>query len=113
MSHSSLFNGRRTADLEANAFTTAERIEEPLGIRLQFALVVEMYHELRGILGIADVELLGIVGDKPVDQTEADGGCPGQDREDGFQPTRLVVEVLEPTDNEILFALDTVLDCMP
>ena len=74
---------------------------------------MEMYHELRGILGIADVELLGIVGDEPVDQTEADGRCPGQNWENGLQPTRLVVEVLEPTDNEILFALNAVLDRMP
>ena len=107
-----LFDGRRAADLEADTLTTAERIEEPLGICLEFALIMEMDHELRGILGIADVELFGIVGDEPVDQTKADGGCPGQDREDGLQPTRLVVEVLEPTDNEILFALDAILDRM-
>ena len=61
---------------------------------------------------VCDVELLGIVGDEPIDQTKADGGCPGQDRQNGLQPTRLVVEVLEPTDNEILFALDAILDRM-
>ena len=108
-----LFDGRCATDLEANAFTTAERIKETLGIRLEFALVVEMYHELCGVLGIADVELLGIVGDEPIDQTEADGRCPGQHRKDGFESTRLVVEVLEPTDDEILFALDAILDRMP
>lgn len=62
-----LFNRRRTADLEADAFTTAERIKETLGIRLEFAFIMEMHHELCGILRIADVELLGIVGDEPVD----------------------------------------------
>ena len=107
-----LFNRRRAADLEADALTAAKRIEEALGIRLEFALIMEMDHELCGILRIADVELLGIVGDEPVDQTEADGGCPGQDRQNSFQPTRLVVEVLEPTDNEILFALDAIFDRM-
>ena len=113
MANGGLFDGRRATDLEADAFTTAERIKETLGIRLEFALIMEMDHELRGILGIADVELLGIVGDEPVDQTKADGGCPGQDRQNGLQPTRLVVEVLEPTDDEILFALNAVLDRMP
>ena len=112
MADGGLFDGRRAADLEADALTTAEGVKEPLGIGLEFALVVEMHHELRGILGVADVKLLGIVGDEPVDQAKADGRCPGQNGEDGFQPTRLVVEVLEPTDNEILFALDAILDRM-
>ena len=72
LTHSGLFDGCRTADLETDALATAKRVKETLGIGLEFALVVKMHHELRGLQGIAYVEFLGIVGDKPVNQTKAD-----------------------------------------
>lgn len=74
-----LLNGRLTAHLEVDAFATTERVKETLTVGLEFALVMEMHHELaRGgrvtlHQGITDVELLGVVRDKPVNQTEADG----------------------------------------
>lgn len=116
MADGGLFDGGLAANLEADALTAAERIEESLGIGLEFALVVEMHHELAGGVGccigqwIAHVELFGIVGHEPVDKTEAYGGLAGQDREHLGEPPRLIVEVLEPTDNEILFALDAILE---
>ncbi len=74
-----LLNGRLTADLEVDAFATAEGIKETLAVGLEFALVMEMHHELarsgRVALyqGVTDIELLGVVRDKPVNQTETDG----------------------------------------
>ena len=111
-----LFDGSLAANLEADALAAAERIEEPLGIGLEFALVVKMHHKLAGGVGgcigkwIAHVELFGIVGHEPVDETEAHGRLAGQDGEHLGEPSRLIVEVLEPTDDEILFALDAILE---
>ena len=113
LAHRRLLDRRLAADLEADALATAKRIEEALRIRLEFTLVMEVDHELtrRRVFcqGIADVELLGIVRDEPVDQTETHGARAGQNGQHLFQSPRLVVEVLEPADDEILFALDAVL----
>lgn len=74
-----LFDGSLAANLEADALAAAEWIKESLGIGLEFALVVKMHHELAGGVGgcigkwIAHVELFGIVGHEPVDETEAYG----------------------------------------
>lgn len=72
LAHGGLLNRRLAADLEADALPSAKRIKQPLRIGLELALVVEMHHELaRARLvrnRIADVELLGIIGDEPVNQ---------------------------------------------
>jgi len=60
-------------DLEADALSAAERVEEPLRIGLEFTLVVEMYHELAIFMCVGHVELLGIVRHEPIDQAEAYG----------------------------------------
>ena len=66
LAHSGLLYRCMTANLEADAFATAKRIEEALGIGLEFALVMEVHHELAILLRIRDVEFLGIVRDEPV-----------------------------------------------
>jgi len=111
-----LLNGRLTADLEIDAFTATEGIKETLAVGLEFALVMEVHHELaRGgwitlHQGITDVELLGVVRDKPVNETEADRRRACQYGHNLLKPPRLIVEVLEPADNEVLFALDAILE---
>ena len=79
LANGGLLNGLLTADLKADALTTAERIEESLGIRLEFAFVVKVHQKLTGWRvrsfdqRIGDVELFGIVGHKPVNQTQTHG----------------------------------------
>jgi len=113
LAHRRLLDRRLATDLEADALATAKRIKEALRIRLELTLVMEVDHELtrRRVFcqGIADVELLGIVRDEPVDEAEAHRARPCQNGKHLFQSPRLVVEVLEPADDEILFALDAVL----
>lgn len=41
-----LLNGRLTADLKVDAFATAEGVKEALAVGLEFALVMEVHHEL-------------------------------------------------------------------
>ena len=67
-----LLNWRVAADLEANAITAAEGIEQPLRIGLELALIMKVDHELAVVHRIGHVELLGIVRHEPVDQTETD-----------------------------------------
>ena len=112
LAHSGLLNRCLTANLEADAFATAKRIKEALGIRLEFALVMEVHHELAVLLGIRDIEFLGIIRDEPVYEAETDGAGTGEDRKDFLKSPRLIIEILEPADYEILFALDAVLECL-
>ncbi len=113
-----LFDGWLTADLEANALTATEGVKEALGIRLEFAFVVKVYQVLAGCHirgfneGICHVELFGIVRNEPVNEAKTYGGSTGQNGENLLQPPRLIVEVLEPTNDEILFALNAVLECL-
>ncbi len=114
LAHGGLFNGRVTANLETDALPPTKRVKEALRIGLELALVVEVHHELTGQTGfirerIADVELLRIVRDEPVNEAETHGALTGQNGEHLFEPPRLVIKVLEPADNEILFALDAAL----
>ena len=113
LAHRRLLDRRLAANLEADALATTKRIEEALRIRLELTLVMEVDHELtrRRVFcqGIADIELLGIVRDEPVDEAEAHRARSCQNGKHLFQPPRLVIEVLEPADDEILFALDAVL----
>ena len=48
LAHRRLIYRCLSTDLEADALTTAERIKQPFRIRLEFAFIVEMYHELSG-----------------------------------------------------------------
>ena len=75
LTHRRLLNRRLTANLETDPLSSAKGIKEPLGIRLEFALIVEMHHELfvcSCFIGyrITHVELLGIIGDEPVNEAE-------------------------------------------
>ena len=76
LAHRCLLNRCLAADLETDALTATEGIKEPLRIRLEFALVVEMDHKLatgvRRLIGqrITNIELLGIIGDEPVNETQ-------------------------------------------
>ena len=118
LSYSGLVDGRLSTDLEAYALTAAEWIKEPLGIGLEFALVMEVDHKLAGggtsLLDqrVTNIELLGIIGHEPVYESETHGARTGQNRHYLFEAPRLIVEVLEPTNDEILFALNTVFVCL-
>ena len=118
LSYGGLVDRGLSADLEADALTTAEWIKEPLGIGLEFALVMEVDHKLAGCsCGLFDqrvtnIELLGIIGHEPIDESETHGARAGQDRHYLFEAPRLIVEVLEPTNDEILFALNAVFVCL-
>ena len=109
LAHGRLLNGGLPADLETDALATAEGVEEALRIGLELALVVEVDHEGAVLQRIADVELLGVVRHEPVDQTETDGGLALQNGRHRLQAPRLVVEILEPADDEILLALNAAL----
>lgn len=118
LAHGGLFDGRVAANLETDALPPTKRVKEALRIGLELALVVEVHHELTSqarFIGerIADVELFGVVRDEPVNQTETHGAGAGQNGEHLFEPPRLVIKVLEPADNEILFALDAALLGLP
>ncbi len=101
-------------NLEPDAFATAEWVEQSLAVCFELSLVMEMHHELTLYTfheeRVAHVELLGIIGHEPVDESEADGARACQNRERFLESPRLIVEVLEPPHNEILFALDAVLE---
>lgn len=118
LSYGGLVDRRLSTDLEADALTAAEWIKEPLGIGLEFALVMEVDHKLAGSAGglfdkrVTNIELLGIIGHEPVDESETYGTCAGQNRHYLFEAPRLIVEVLEPTNDEILFALNAVFVCL-
>ena len=73
---------------------------------------MEMYQELFFLLDITHVEFFGIVRDEPVDESETHGTRASQNREDLLQSPRLVIEILEPANDEILFALNAVLECL-
>jgi hypothetical protein len=112
LAHRGFFNRRLAANLETDSFTTAEWIKQTLGIGLEFALVMEMYHELAFFVEITDVEFLGIIRHEPVYEAETDGRLTGENREDFLKSPRLIIEILKPADNEILLALDAVLECL-
>ena len=68
-----LLNRRLTGNLETDTLTAAERIKHPLTVSLELAFVVEVYEELSVIQEVADIELLGIICDEPVDEAETNG----------------------------------------
>ncbi len=70
LTNGGLLDRRLTADLKADSFAAAKWIKEALRIGLELALVVEMYHELTAFQHVANVELLAVVRDEPVDEAE-------------------------------------------
>lgn len=64
-----LLNRRLAANLEADSLAATKRIKQTLGIRLEFAFVMEMHHELSVLVEITDIEFLGIVRDEPIYQS--------------------------------------------
>ena len=80
LAHCCLLNRRLAADLETDSFATAKRIKEALGIRLEFAFVMEVDEELPIFMQIGHVEFLGVVGHEPVYKSETDWTRTGQNR---------------------------------
>lgn len=114
LTHGRLLNGGMTADLETDALATTEGVEQTLAVGLELALIVKMDHELAGFVRVVDVEFLGIIRHEPVDQSKAHGRFTRQNRHNLLKTTRLVVEILEPPDNEILLALNArMFECLP
>jgi len=108
LAHRCLLNRGRTADLKTDALTTTKRIKQTLAIRFELAFVMEMHHELTLFMDVIHIELLGIVRYEPVDETETDRRRTRQNRQNLLQGPRLIVEILQPTNDEILFALNAV-----
>ena len=110
--HGCLLNRRRTPNNKADALTTTERVEQALAVGLELALVLEIDDEGAVLQSVANIELLGIVGDEPFDDPQTHGGGARQKRENRLHTSGQIVEVLEPADNEVLLALNAALDRM-
>lgn len=110
LAHGGLLDGRGTGHDETDALTTAERIEQLLAVGLELTLVLEVDDELAFVQHVGYIELLGVVCHEPLDNTKTDGCRTIQKGHDRFDASRLVVELLEPTDNVVLFALNAVLE---
>lgn len=106
LAHCGLLDRGLPADLERDAFAATEGVKETLAIRLEFALVLEVDNELFVIEEVAHVELLGVVRNEPLDNAETHGGRACQKGCDLLNAPRLIVEILKPTYDEVLFALD-------
>ena len=110
LAHSGLLDGRGASNDEADPIAAAEGVEQLLAVGLELTLVLEVDDELALLQGIGDIELLGVVGHEPLNHAETHGGRAGQKGQDRLDTARLVVELLEPADNIVLFALDAVLE---
>jgi hypothetical protein len=107
LADSGLLDRGLAADLERDAFATTEGVEEALAVRLELAFVLEVDDELLIIEKIADIELLGVVRDEPLDNTETHGGGTCQKGSNLLNAPRLIIEILEPANNKLLFSLNT------
>jgi hypothetical protein len=108
-----LINGIMPTNLETNTVATTEGIKESFGIRLEFTLIMKVDHKLAIVHWIGHIELLGIVRHEPVNKTETDRRSAAQNGQDFLQAPRLIIEILEPADNEVLLALDTIFESLP
>ena len=70
LTNSGLLDLGLTVDLERNALTATKWIKQPLAIRLELTLVLEVDNELFVIEEVGHIELFGIVGDEPLDHAE-------------------------------------------
>ena len=109
LAHGGLLNRGRTDRLKADPVATAEWIKQPLGIGLEFALVLKMDDELLAVQRITDIELLGVVCCEPFYYAEADGGGAVQKGQNLLNAAGRIVKLLEPSHDQLLFALNAVL----
>ena len=93
-------------NLKHDALTPTEGVEQLLGIGLQLGLVVVVDQDLLAGQNIGDVVLLCIVCDKPVYESEGEGGCAEKNRENLVDVCALRIEALETVYNEFLLAMD-------
>ncbi len=110
LAHGGLLNGGGAGNDEADPIAAAEGVEQLLAVGLELALVLEVDDELALLQRIGHIELLGVVGHEPLNHAETHRGGTGQKGENRLDTTRLVVELLKPADNVVLFALDAVLE---
>ncbi len=82
-------------NLELNALSTAERIEEFLTIGLELILVVHIHDKLLAIQNVRCTVSLAVVCDKPVDQTQTDRGSSLQKLDDFRKILAIAVKALE------------------
>ncbi len=113
LAHRRLFDRRGAGYDETDALPTTEGVKQLLAVRLEFALVLKMDDELAFVENIGNIELFGVVRDEPLDDTETDGSTAIQEGENSLNTPGLVIELLEPTNNIVLFALDAVLEGVP
>ena len=70
LTHSGFLNLGLAVDLERNTLAATERIKQPLTVRFELTLVLEMDDELFVIQEVGHIELLGIVCDEPLHHAE-------------------------------------------
>lgn len=96
---------RKAWDLEHNALTPAEGVEQLFAVGFQLRLVVRIDKELLAIYYIGDVVLFGIVCDKPVDEAQGYLGCSLKEPEHLFLVLASRIETLQAADDQLLFAV--------
>ena len=92
--------------MEVDSLTATEGIKELLAIRFELALVISVDEELLSFKDVGCVMCLCIVCDKPVDESEGEGGCAEKNRENLVDVCALRIEALETVYNEFLLAMD-------
>lgn len=68
-----------------------------------------MDNELFAIEEVGHVELLGVVGDEPLDYAETDRCGARQEWQNLVNAPRVIIELLQPLDDEVLLALNAAL----
>jgi len=96
--------------LKQYTFPATEGVKQTFAIGVQLALVVEIHQKMTSCLSKGRIHLLGVVCDKVIDKAKADGRGPLQNRKQFVKVSGFAVKLLEPTDDLILFTLNTVLD---
>ena len=92
--------------MEVDPLTAAEGIKEFLTVRLQLTLVICVDEELLPLKNVCRVMCLGIIGDKPVNETEGESRRAEENRENLGDIRTLGVEALKTLYNEFLLAVD-------
>lgn len=95
------------ACLKQDALPSAKRVKKTFGIRIQFALIVEIDKELALPHKIRRIVLLGVVCDEVIHKSKTYGGLALQNRHESIEMSRMHVELLQPSNDQILFALNT------
>ncbi len=110
LTHSGLLNLGLSVNLERNPLTAAERVKQTLAVGLQLTLVLEVNNELLAVQEVGHIELLGVVGDEPLYHAETNRCATRQKWQNLLNTSRVIVEVLEPFDDEVLLALNAALE---